>query len=277
MLPGPALDAWVAGPEHAAVNEVRVAIDAARTAATVLLAGRTSRTSGLQTKSSRTDPVLAADRAAEAAVVRVLRAAYPDDAIVAEEGSGGAGTSGRRWYVDPLDGTVNYLYGIPQFAVAIACEDAEGLLAAVVLDPSRDELFSAARGAGAWLGPDRLAASRATELATSLVATGFAYLADARAEQARVLLHVLPRVRDVRRFGSAQLDLAWVAAGRFDGYFESVDEPWDWKAGALLVREAGGRVSELPHARPGEPRIVASASAIHDDLVSLLHAAVQTR
>ncbi len=260
------------------MNEVRVAIDAARTAGTVLLGGRASRASGLRTKSSRTDPVLAADRAAEAAVVRVLRGAYPDDAIVAEEGSGGgAGTSGRRWYVDPLDGTVNYLYGIPQFAVAIACEDAEGLLAAVVLDPSRDELFSASRGAGAWLGPDRLAASGASELGTSLIATGFAYLADARAEQARILRHVLPRVRDVRRFGSAQLDLAWVAAGRIDGYFEWVESPWDWKAGALLVREAGGRVSELPHAQRGEPRVVASAAAIHDGLSSLLRSAVQTR
>ncbi len=208
--------------------------------------------------------------------MRLLRAAFPGDALIAEEGSGNAGGSGQRWYVDPLDGTVNYLYGVPHFAVAIACEDDEGLLAAVVLDPSRDELFTAARGAGAWLGPERLAVSGPSDVAMSLVATGFAYVADARAEQARILRHVLPRVRDIRRFGSAQLDLAWTAAGRFDAYWESVDAPWDWKAGALLVREAGGRVTELPHARPGLPRIVASAPAIHDELVSLLQIAVQT-
>lgn len=235
------------------------------------------RSAGLETKTSATDVVLDADRAAEAEVVRALRASYPDDAIVAEEGSGDARpASSRRWYVDPLDGTVNYLYGIPHFAVAIACEDELGLLAAVVLDPSRDELFTAARGAGAWLGTERLHVSAQTELARSLVATGFAYVAEARAEQARLLRAVLPAVRDIRRFGSAQLDLAWTASGRYDGYFESVDKPWDWKAGALLVREAGGRVSELAQARPGHPHIVASGPRIHDALVATLEIAVQT-
>ena len=222
--------------------------------------------------------MLDADREAEALVVKTLRASYPDDAIVAEEG-GGAGeqASGFRWFVDPLDGTVNYLYGIPHFAVAIACEDAGGLLAAVVFDPSRDELFTAARGEGAWLRTTRLAVSAPRDLANSLVATGFAYVADARAEQARILSGVLPFVRDIRRFGSAQLDLAWTAAGRYDAYWESVDKPWDWKAGALLVTEAGGRVSELPQARSGHPHIAASAPDIHDDLVTLLGRAVQSR
>lgn len=231
---------------------------------------------GLATKTSATDVVLDADRAAEHEVVRTLRASYPDDEVVAEEGSGGGGGTGHRWYVDPLDGTVNYLYGIGHFAVAIACEDAEGLLAAVVFDPSRDELFTAARGAGAWLGAERLRVSGQTDLSRSLVATGFAYVAEARAEQARILRAVLPSVRDIRRFGSAQLDLAAVAAGRFDGYFESVDKPWDWKAGALLVREAGGRVSELAQARAGHPHIVASATGVHDALVTLLTSAVQS-
>ena len=256
--------------------EVRVAIDAARTAATVLRAHLATRRSGLELKTSRTDPVLAADRASEAEVVRVLRAAFPGDAIVAEEGGGGPGAGARRWYVDPLDGTVNYLYGIPHFSIAIACEDGDGLLAAVVLDPLRDELYSAARGQGAWLGPDRLRVSAADDLATSLVSTGFAYLTEARGEQARILGRVLPRVRDIRRFGSAQLDLAWTAAGRYDAYFESVDKPWDWKAGALLVREAGGRVSELVQTKAGQPHIVASAPAIHDALVALLRDATAT-
>ena len=233
------------------------------------------RDAGLSTKTTSTDVVLDADRAAEAEVVRILRAAYPDDAIVAEEGSGAIGTTKHRWYVDPLDGTVNYLYGIPHYAVAIACEDDTGLVASVVYDPSRDELFTAARGAGAWLRSERLAVSAAADIAKSLVATGFAYVAEARAEQARILDAVLPTVRDIRRFGSAQLDLAWVAAGRYDGYWESVDKPWDWKAGALLVLEAGGRVTELSPSTPGQPRIVASAPKIHDALVTLLRDAVQ--
>ncbi|HEY6958412.1 MAG TPA: inositol monophosphatase family protein [Candidatus Limnocylindria bacterium] len=253
-----------------------MAIDAARSAGTVLRARWTERAAGLETKTSATDVVLDADRAAESEVVRALRAAYPDDEIVAEEGTGGAGRSRHRWYVDPLDGTVNYLFGIPHFAVAIACEDGEGLLAAVVFDPSRDELFTAGRGAGAWLGTERLRVSERDDLSHALVATGFAYVAEARSEQARILRSVLPSVRDIRRFGSAQLDLAWTAAGRYDAYYESVDKPWDWKAGALLVREAGGRVSELVQARAGHPHIVASGLGVHDALVTLLASAVQS-
>lgn len=220
--------------------------------------------------------MLDADRASEAEIVKILRGAFPDDAIVAEEGTDVGAGAKRRWYVDPLDGTVNYLYGVPHFAVAIACEDEDGLLAAVVFDPSRDELFSAARGQGAWLGPERLQVSAESDLSKTLVATGFAYLREARAVQGPVLASLLPRVRDIRRFGSAQLDLSYVAAARFDAYFESVDKPWDWKAGALLVREAGGRVSELPQKRPGDPHIVASAPALHDDLVALIRGAVQS-
>ena len=242
----------------------------------MLRARWTERGAGLATKTSATDVVLDADRAAEAEVVRALRASYPDDEIVAEEGTGVGGRSEHRWFVDPLDGTVNYLYGIAHFAVAIACEDTEGLLAAVVFDPSRDELFTAVRGAGAWLGAERVRVSEQPDLSRALVATGFAYVADARAEQARILRAVLPSVRDIRRFGSAQLDLAAVAAGRCDAYFESVDKPWDWKAGALLVREAGGRVSELPQARAGHPHIVASGPGVHDALVTLLASAVQS-
>ena len=222
--------------------------------------------------------MLEADRAAEREVVKILRGAYPDEDIVAEEGTGsGEHRSGSpRWFVDPLDGTVNYLYGIPHFAVAIACEDAKGLLAAVVYDPSRDELFTATRGGGAWLRTERLGVRGPDHLGNSLIATGFAYSSQARAEQARILTGVLPFVRDIRRFGSAQLDLAWVAAARYDGYWESVDKPWDWKAGALLVAEAGGRVTELEQARAGHPHIVASAPAIHDDLVEVLRRAVQS-
>src|SRR3954471_24857458 len=178
---------------HDAAQRLRVAIDAARTGGGILMGRWHRRDAGLMTKTTSTDVVLEADRAAETEVVRILRAAYPGDSIVAEEGSGGADrASEHRWYVDPLDGTVNYLYGIPHFAVAIGCEDATGMLAGVVYDPSRDELFTAVRGGGAWLRSERLAVRGPDTLGNSLVATGFAYSASARGEQARILNGVLP-------------------------------------------------------------------------------------
>jgi myo-inositol-1(or 4)-monophosphatase len=253
----------------------------------------------VRTKTTDTDIVLDADRAAEDAAVGLIRNAYPSDAVLAEEGSSGTGTSGRTWYLDPLDGTVNYFYGLPHFAAAVACEDAEGLVCGVVLDVWRQELYAAIRGGGAWSFDEhamheagglaslqeqwstergfRLRATEARDVGHALVATGFAYVPEARDEQARILRGILGRVRDIRRFGSAQLDLSFVASGKFDGYFESVDKPWDWKAGALLVREAGGRVTELEQKKPGQPHIVASGAGIHDALVTLIRSAVQSR
>ena len=254
-------------------------MEAAREAGAELRARAGDPSRGIGTKSSPTDPASDADRASEAAVVARLRRARPDDAIVAEEGStGGGGATGVRWYVDPLDGTVNFLYGVPQWSVAIACVDPAGPLAGVVYDVSKDELFSASRGGGAWLraggaDPRRLRVSEPASLGVALACTGFSYLASERARQGRILAEVLPHVRDIRRFGSAALDLAWVAAGRADLYFESVASPWDWVAGALLVSEAGGRVTELPEATGGEPRIVASGAGLHGPLLSLLEAA----
>jgi myo-inositol-1(or 4)-monophosphatase len=239
-----------------------VAIGAAR-AGGAALREHWRRGSGYATKTSDTDVVLDADRASEAAIVRVLRARYPGDAIVGEEGTSVEGTSGRRWYVDPLDGTVNYLYGVPHFAVALACEDAGGLLAGVVFDPSRDELFSAGRGEGAWLGAERLRVSAQAELGHCLIATGFGYVAEHRERQARLLPAVLPLVRDIRRAGSAALDLAWVAARRLDGYFETGVQPWDVAAGTLIVREAGGVVIEVAGIGDDERRgVIASNETI---------------
>ncbi|HEV8671419.1 MAG TPA: inositol monophosphatase family protein, partial [Candidatus Limnocylindria bacterium] len=170
----------------------------------------------------------------------------------------------------------------PHWSVVICLADRGGALAGVVFDPVRDELFGAERGGGAWVirgaGAQRaLRTTNVADLGSALVATGFAYVAEHRREQARILTRVLGEVRDVRRYGSAALDLSWVGAARFDAYFESVDKPWDWMAGALIVREAGGRVSELPQARAGHPHIVASAPDVHDALVALLKRAVQPR
>ncbi|MEA2387997.1 MAG: monophosphatase [Thermoleophilaceae bacterium] len=208
-----------------------------------------------------------ADRAAEDAIAELIRRERPDDALLGEEGTAAGGSSGRRWVVDPLDGTTNYLYGLPVWAVSVAVEDADGGVAGVVLDPTRDELFAAARGEGATLGGAPIRVREGTPLEESLIATGFAYGAAQRAEQARVLQHVLPRVRDVRRAGAAAIDLAWVAAGRLDGYFERGLNPWDWAAGRLLVAEAGGAVADLR----GEPAgLVAAGSGLAGELMALV-------
>lgn len=228
---------------------------------------------GVSAKSSRTDQVSDADRAAEAFIVSRIRAARPRDGIVAEEGGGGgAGTSGLTWFVDPLDGTTNYLYGAPHWAVSICCEDATGPIAGAVYDPMRDELFAAERNGGAFLGARRLWVRRAGDLETALVATGFSYDARERDKQAAVVARMAGRIRDFRRSGSAALDLAWVAAGRLDAFCEVMRSPWDWSAGALLVGEAGGRISWTAH-----QEIVASGPGLHDALIALLQDAHEIR
>jgi len=234
--------------------------------------------SGRAFKSTTTDEVSDADRAAERIIVDTIRTAHPDDEIVSEEGGGVRGTSGRRWLVDPLDGTINWLYRIPHWCVSIACVDDEGPLAGAVFDPVRSELFFAQRRHGAWLrrtdGPrsdmSRLAASPLADLALALVADGFSYDANERREQGRREALMLPHIRDVRRMGSAALDLAWCAAGRIDGYQEAGGNPWDWAAGRLLVAQAGGRLSEAPGVRADGPTLIASGPGIHDALVALV-------
>jgi myo-inositol-1(or 4)-monophosphatase len=219
-----------------------------------------------------------ADRAAEEAIVELLRAERPEDGLVAEEGSSADGASGRRWVVDPLDGTTNFLYGIPQWAVSVALEDSDGPIAGVVFDPCRGELFRAARGDGAWLvstyepGPhgEPLRIRDGATLDRSLIATGSGSEPERRRVQARAIEHILPRVRDLRRAGAAALDLAWLAAGRLDGYFERGLKPWDWAAGRLLVAEAGGAVADLD----GEPYGLAAASpALLPELLALVREA----
>lgn len=256
-------------------DALAIGVEAARAAGAILAERFGAPAAGVRSKTSATDLVSEADERAEHTIVGFLRARRPDDAIVAEEGSAVAGRTGVRWYVDPLDGTINFLYGIPHWCVAICCADARGAVAAIVYDPLRDELFTAMRRAGAWLNDAPVATTGKRKLAEALVATGFAYVADARRRQGRILAGVVAEVRDVRRNGSASLDLAWVAASRLDAYFESVDKPWDWMPGALLVREAGGRVTELTPADPALPRIVASGPGIHDALTRLLARAVQ--
>ncbi len=173
----------------------------------------------MQAKSSPTDLVSETDVAAESAIRDVLGRRRPDDAILGEEG-GATGHGELRWVIDPLDGTTNFLFGVPQFAVSVACEDADGGLAGVVLDPIRDECFTATRSGPPELNREEIRLIRQSDLAVALVATGFGYSAEVRARQAEVLTRVLPRVRDIRRAGAAALDLCWCACGRYDAYWE---------------------------------------------------------
>ena len=203
--------------------------------------------------------VSAADRDAEALIRRGLREARPEDGLLGEEGSHRDSASGRLWVVDPLDGTTNFLYGFPQWAVSIALEGRLG----VVYDPVRDELFSAALGEGAQLNGDPLRMVANPDLSTALIATGFGYDAERRGKQGAVIARVLPRIRDIRRAGAAALDLCWLAAGRVDGYYERGLNAWDWAAARIVVQEAGGAVADLapdPH----------GLAAAHPDLLPAL-------
>lgn len=243
-----------------------VALDAARAAATIQVDGLGQARARIDTKTSSTDMVSEVDRQAEAAVTGILTDRRPADAVLGEEGTSREGTTGVRWVVDPLDGTTNYLFGIPAFSVSIAAEVDGEPVVGVVVDPSRDETWAAIRGRGARRNgqPARVATGRST-LETALVGTGFGYRAERRQEQARVAATVLPRVRDIRRFGSAALDLCWVAGGRLDAYYEWGLNPWDLRAGQLICSEAGGRVGVLPGRT-----VVASVPDLHEPLVALL-------
>jgi myo-inositol-1(or 4)-monophosphatase len=248
--------------------DLELALRAAGEAGELLLGFYGLEPEGLGSKSSETDLVSDADREAERAIRELLAAERPRDGLLAEEGSSSEPDSGRRWVVDPLDGTINFLYGFPAWAVSIALEDGEGLAVAVVHSPVHAETFHAVRGEGAWLGERRLRVRESTRLGTAMVATGFSYEAERRAEQAEVIRRVLPRARDIRRAGAAALDLAWVAAGRLDAFYERGLKTWDLAAGQLLVEEAGGAVQALGGAPPGV--IAAASRELLDELAELV-------
>lgn len=210
--------------------------------------------SGQVAKSSPTDLVTDADRLAEDYIVTRLRAERPEDSILAEEGSLHHGNSGVQWVIDPLDGTINFVYGIPHWSVSIGVEGSVRL--GVVYDPTRGETFT---------DSDDLRPSTKTELSSALIATGFSYSASTRARQSEVLQRVLPEVRDIRRGGSCALDLAWVAAGRFDGFYEEDTHHWDISAGIALIESAGGAVRTF-----GDLTIAAGTDTLLQSLESLV-------
>ena len=259
------------GPVTAATpaDLLALAVDLAQRAGTLAL----SMHAGLgasDTKSSPTDVVTAADRASEELLVRGIRAARPDDGVLGEEGASFDGSSGVRWVVDPIDGTVNYLYGLPQWAVSIGIEVDGVTEVGVVFDPAKDELFTAVRGAGAQLDGRLLSCNDVQELSQAMVATGFSYEAARRSRQARILGELLPQVRDLRRLGAGALDLCAVAAGRVDAYYEQALKPWDMSAGLLIAAEAGARVGGLRGAAPGPHLVLAADPGVHDALHDLL-------
>ncbi len=264
-----------------AAQLLEIAVEAARMAGALLLERAALGVEHeVSAKSTPTDLVSEADLASERAIRKLLAGRRPEDGLVGEEGANVDGTSGLSWVVDPLDGTVNFLFGIPQWCVSVAVRDRLGTIAGAVYDPNRDELFSASRDARATLtgprgtielgGSGPAASSPSGELATAMVATGFAYDADVRAAQARVLARVLPRVRDIRRFGSAALDLTWTAAGRYDAYFERAVKQWDIAAGALICERVGVRVLELPVHEHLPWGILAARPALAQPLLELV-------
>lgn len=272
----PAAAGGVSGVRDAEAELLEVARVAARAAAGELLARYEAAPEGVSTKSSATDPVSEADRAAERAIRTVLARLRPGDGVLGEEGgetgaSDGVEASGVRWVVDPLDGTVNYLFGYPQWSVSVACEDAQGTIAGVVLDPLRDEEVAATRSGPVVLGarPCTRGAGAPT-LDVALVATGFGYDAGVRARQAEVLHGLLPHVRDVRRGGSAALDLAWTALGRCDAYYERGVKTWDVAAGALACARAGLELHELPACEGSPAGLLAAPPALAGDLLALV-------
>ena len=260
---------------------LELACDAGMEAGRMLAAqrppGRSGRPEVTSTKSSPTDVVTEMDRAAEALITERLRAQRPGDAFLGEEG----GESGRgrvRWVIDPLDGTVNYLYGLADWAVSIAAEVNGTPVAGVVTVPAHDEVFTAISGEGAWLlaggaAPVALRCNTDVALAQALVATGFGYAASRRTVQGEVVAALLPRVRDIRRGGSAAVDLCSVAAGRVDAFYERGLNHWDYAAGGLIAAEAGARLGGLA-GRPAGPEMAIAADPVlfghlHDLLASL--------
>jgi myo-inositol-1(or 4)-monophosphatase len=260
------------GTAASTIHDVReletVAVSVARASA-ALIRGNVGRATRLGQKSSPTDVVTRTDLDAEQLIRRLLADATPGAGVLGEEGGQtptpvGVDAARLQWVVDPLDGTVNFLYSLPVVAVSVAAALDGDVVAGAVVDVLRDETFSAAAGRGARLGGTPLEVSQCQSLAQALVMTGFSYRADIRGRQGKIVQALLPAARDIRCFGSAALQLCWVGAGRADAYFERDIKVWDYAAGALIAREAGA-VTELP-CPENEGLVIAAPPAVFDEL-----------
>jgi myo-inositol-1(or 4)-monophosphatase len=252
-----------------------LAVDVARKAGVLLRKRPDDLAAGA--KSTPTDTVTVMDQRSERLILDELTAHRPGDRVLAEESGaqrlGDAADTGVTWVVDPLDGTVNYLYGIPHYAVSIAAEIDGAVVAGAVYDVSRDEMYAATRGGGATRDGSPLHCSTQSDPAFALTATGFGYAASLRAQQAVALADVLPQVRDIRRAGCAALDLCGVAAGRLDAFFEAGMLRWDWAAGSLIAEEAGARVAGIGGRPPGTWTTLTANPVLFDPLERILLAA----
>lgn len=263
----------VTDPPYAELLDI--AREAARRAGELLRDGRPADLAVAATKSSPIDVVTEMDIAAEKLITTLIADRRPADGFLGEEGASAEGTSGVRWVIDPLDGTVNYLYGLPTWSVSIAAEHDGETVVGVVAAPMRGETYHAVRGGGAWAtgswdGERRLACRPAPPLDQALVSTGFNYVAEVRAHQAEVARQLIPRLRDIRRGGSAAVDLCDLAAGRLDGYYERGLHPWDRAAGDLIAREAGALTGGRPGERPTDDLTVAATPGVFEPLQRLL-------
>ncbi len=248
-----------------------LAIELARGAGQIALDGRRGAAGlGGSTKSSSTDIVTEFDRAAEAHIVATLRRLRPDDAIIGEEGTSDTGTSGFSWFVDPIDGTTNFVFDQPAWSCSVAVAHGDEMIAGAVFVPPMDEMFAAAKGAGATRNGASIHASDADDLALALVGTGFGYRPATRREQALVLADLITQVRDVRRLGSAAVDLCMVACGRLDAYYERHLNSWDAAAGELIAREAGAISSDFDGAAARPDEMLVAAPGVHRALLDAL-------
>lgn len=230
------------------------------------LAGRRRGLRNVETKSTATDMVTEYDRATEREIVATLQRLRPNDAIVGEEGGSHAGGSGYTWYIDPIDGTTNFLYDLPMWTVSIGVHDAKGAACGVVYAPALRETFTAIRGQGARLNGHPITCGTVSDPTRALVATGFNYSAENRVVQARRFPHFIDKIRDVRRLGSASLDLCFVACGRYDGYFEEHLFPWDHAAGSLIATEAGARFELLEAPGGASSGVLAANPMLFDQI-----------
>ena len=247
-----------------------LAEDAAHQAGLLLVDRFRAPASGVNAKSTHTDLASDADRDAEALIMTVISAARPEDGFLGEEGGERASSGELRWVLDPLDGTINFLFGLPTWCVSIAAVDQKGTLIGVIHNPLLNETFTAIRAGGARLNGSGIYVSDRSEPSSALIATGFSYDADRREAQGALVARVLPRVRDIRRAGSASLDFASLAAGRVDGYYEGPLAPWDRLAGELIATEAGAVVGDIPIAGTSDSVVVAANPALQPSLLRLL-------
>lgn len=253
-----------------------IAKETALQVAEVIRTRRAGHVAVADTKSSSVDVVTAVDRESEAFIREALLKARPHDAFFGEEGTEGSGTTGITWVVDPIDGTVNFLYDIPHYAVSIAAIEGDvdpttwRVLAGVVLNPATGDLYHAAEGTGAFHGDRSIHVAPPVDLSQALLATGFAYSPTVRLYQAELLTRVLPKVRDLRRMGTASLDLTMVATGRANIFFERTLSPWDHAAGELIVREAGGVTAGYGGLGPGREAFMAGHPQMVEAFSSLL-------